>query len=61
MKDRKDAAGKPYGEIFYKEAQSGKFSEVSYMIPKPRDTTPVAKNSYITKVDDQVCGVGYYK
>lgn len=61
MKDRKDAAGKAYGEDFYKEAQSGKFSEVSYMFPKPGETTPVAKSSYITKVDDQVCGVGYYK
>jgi signal transduction histidine kinase len=61
MKDRKDAAGKAYGEQFYKEAQAGKFSEVSYMFPKPGDTTPVAKSSYITKVDDQVCGVGYYK
>ena len=61
MKDRKDAAGKAYGEEFYKDAQSGKFSEVSYMFPKPGDTTPVAKSFYITKVDDQVCGVGYYK
>lgn len=61
MKDRKDAAGKAYGEEFYKDAQSGKFSEVPYMIPKPGETTPVAKSSYITKVDDQVCGVGYYK
>ena len=31
------------------------------MMHKPGDTTPVAKSSYITKVDDQVCGVGYYK
>jgi signal transduction histidine kinase len=61
MKDRKDTAGTAYGEEFYKEAQSGKFSEVAYMIPKPGDTKPVAKSSYITKVDDQVCGVGYYK
>jgi signal transduction histidine kinase len=61
MKDRKDSAGKAYGEEFYKEAQSGKFSEVAYMMPKPGDTTSVAKSSYITKVGDQVCGVGYYK
>jgi signal transduction histidine kinase len=61
MKDRKDAAGKAYGEQLYKDAQSGKFSEVSYMFPKPGETTPVAKSSYITKVDDQVCAVGYYK
>ena len=52
MKDRKDAAGKAYGDEFYKDAQAGKFSEVSYMMPKPGGTTPVAKSSYITKVDE---------
>lgn len=61
MKDRKDPTGKAYGEEFYKEAKPGKFSEVPYMFPKPGETTPVAKESYVTKVDDQVCGVGYYK
>jgi signal transduction histidine kinase len=61
MKDRKDPSGKAYGEEFYKEAKPGKISEVSYMFPKPGQTTPVAKESYITKVDDEVCGVGYYK
>jgi signal transduction histidine kinase len=61
MKDRKDPTGKAYGQEFYKDAQAGKFAEVSYMFPKPGETTPVAKSSYITKVDDQVCGVGYYK
>jgi hypothetical protein len=25
------------------------------------DATPVAKISYVTKVDDLGCGVGYYK
>jgi hypothetical protein len=32
------------------------------MFPKPgTDATPVAKISYVTKVDDLGCGVGYYK
>jgi signal transduction histidine kinase len=61
LKDLKDKSGKAIGEEFYKEAKPGKFAEVSYMFPKPGETTPVPKESYITKVDDEVCGVGYYK
>ena len=57
----KDPTGKAFGAEFYKVAQPGKFAEVAYMFPKPGGTTPEPKESYITKVDDQVCGVGYYK
>jgi hypothetical protein len=31
------------------------------MWPRPGDTTPVHKVSFVTKVGDQVSGVGYYK
>jgi hypothetical protein len=31
------------------------------MINKPGETAAVPKESYITKIGDQVCGVGYYK
>ncbi len=62
LKDLKDAAGKAFGEEMAKTAAEGKVSEVSYMFPRPgTDTTPVQKVSFITKVTDQVCGVGYYK
>ncbi len=61
LKDLKDKAGKAVGEEFYKEAQPGKFAEVSYMWPRPGETEPVQKVSYVTKIGDQVCGVGYYK
>ena len=62
VKDLKDKSGKPLGEEMYKTAQEGKVSEVTYMWPRPgADTTPVQKVSYVTKVADQVCGVGYYK
>jgi len=37
-------------------------TEVSYMFPRPRrGTTPVEKISFVTKVGDLGCGVGYYK
>ena len=61
LKDLKDKSGKPLGEEIYKTAQQGKISEVSYMWPRPGTTEPVQKVSYVTKVGDQVCAVGYYK
>jgi signal transduction histidine kinase len=61
MKDLKDKTGKPLGEEMYKVAQDGKISEVSYMWPRPGQTDPVQKVSYVTKVGNQVCAVGYYK
>ena len=61
MKDLKDKAGKPIGEEFYATAKVGSISEVAYMWPRPGTTDPVQKVSFVTKVDDQVCAVGYYK
>jgi len=61
LKDLKDKAGKPLGAEMYKVATEGKVSEVDYMWPRPGQTEPVQKVSYVTKVSDQVCAVGYYK
>lgn len=61
LKELKDKSGKALGEEMYKTAQEGKISEVGYMWPRPGSTDPVQKVSYVTKVGDQVCAVGYYK
>ena len=61
LKGLKDKAGKPLGEEIYKVAQEGKISEVSYMWPRPGSTEPVQKVTFVTKIGDQVCAVGYYK
>jgi len=61
LKDLKDKTGKALGEEIYKSAQQGKISEVSYMWNRPGSTDQVQKVSYVTKVGDQVCAVGYYK
>ena len=61
LKDLKDKAGKPLGEEVYKVAQEGKFSEVTYMWPRPGEDKPVEKVVYVTKIGDEVCAVGYYK
>jgi signal transduction histidine kinase len=58
----RDATGKVYGLELYAAAKEGQITEVSYMFPKPgADTTPVPKVSFVTRVDDLGCGVGYYK
>jgi hypothetical protein len=59
----KDAAGKPFGQEMFEAAQKpdGTISEVSYVFARPNDPKPVPKVSFITRVGDLYCGVGYYK
>jgi len=61
METIKDKDGTPLGEEMMKVAVEGKVAEVTYMWPRPGDTTPAQKVSFVTKVTDQICGVGYYK
>ena len=60
LKDLKDKAGKPLGQEIYAVARVGKISEVTYMWPRPGSTEPVQKITFVTKIGDQVCAVGYY-
>jgi signal transduction histidine kinase len=61
LKDLKDKAGKALGEEIYAAAKEGEIAEVDYMWPRPGEQEPTAKVTYVTKVGDQVCAVGYYK
>lgn len=61
MKDLKDKDGKPLGAEIYNAAKEGAVTEVAYAWPRPGSDQPVAKVSYVTKIGDQVCAVGYYK
>jgi hypothetical protein len=57
-------AGSAYGQELYAAASKpdGQVTEVSYLFPKPgANGTPVSKVSFVTKVGDLICGVGYYK
>jgi hypothetical protein len=56
-----DKNGKAFGKEQCAVAVEGKFVEVSYMFPRPGETEPMPKVSYITRVGDLGCGVGYYK
>lgn len=61
LKELKDKAGKPFGEDIYKNAAEGRLTQVEYAWPRPGATDPAPKVSFVTKVGDQVCAVGYYK
>jgi hypothetical protein len=60
----KDSTGKAFGEELFAAGQKpeGQITEVSYMFVRPGpDKTPVPKVSFVTRVGDLYCGVGYYK
>jgi cytochrome c len=61
VKALKEKDGSPLGEKVFNASKAGTVSTVSYNFPKPGTTEPVAKESYVTRVGDQGCGVGYYK
>ena len=56
-----DAAGKKFGEEIHAVAADGELNVVEYVWPRPGATEAVPKATYVTKVSDQVCVVGYYK
>ena len=60
----KDANGMAYGQAIFDAGQKpeGQITEVSgYLFSRPSDPKPVPKDSFVTKVGDIFCGVGYYK
>jgi Single Cache domain 2 len=59
----KDPTGKALGQEIFDAAQKpeGEITEIRYLAPRPGgDRTPVAKVSYVTRVGELGCGVGYY-
>ena len=62
MTPRSWAKRRKWGAVAYAAAQKpeGEITEVGYMDPKPgTDNTPATKESFITRVGDLGCGVGY--
>jgi len=61
----KDSNGSAYGVELYAASQKpeGQVTQISdYLFPKPGTTAPsFPKVSFVTKVGELVCGVGYYK
>jgi signal transduction histidine kinase len=56
-----DAAGKKFGEEIHAVAMEDELNVVEYVWPRPGETEAVPKETYVTKVSDQVCVVGYYR
>ena len=61
MRALKDKAGEPAGEKIFAAAKDNAIGTADYMFPKPGETEPVAKQTFVTKVGDLGCAVGYYK
>ena len=51
----------PLGQRLFDTVKEGSVSTVDYNFPKPGTTDPVPKESYVTRLGNQGCGVGYYK
>ena len=61
MRAIKDKNGKAVGEELFIAAKEGQYNLVSYMWPRPSSPYAVSKVSYMTRVGNALCGVGYYK
>jgi hypothetical protein len=59
----KDPIGRAVGREIFDAAQKpeGEITEIRYLAPRPgSDRTPVSKVSFVTRVGELGCGVGYY-
>jgi signal transduction histidine kinase len=61
LKDLYDMDGVAFGQEMMAVARPGDITAVSYVWPRPGTRTPAQKVSFVTRVADQVCGVGYSK
>jgi cytochrome c len=53
--------GDPVGQRIYDAVKEGTVTVIDFNFPRPGTTQPVPKESYITRVGNVGCGVGYYK
>ena len=61
LQDIKGKHGTPFGETIMQNATEGTIKETTYWWPRPGSDEPFEKETFYTKVSDQICGVGYYK
>jgi hypothetical protein len=59
----KDATGRNFGKEIFDAVQKpdGQITEVQYAFPRPGDGKLSQKVSFVTRIGDLGCGVGYYK
>jgi cytochrome c len=51
----------PLGQRIFDNVKEGMITTADYNFPKPGTSLAVPKQSYVTRVSGQGCGVGYYK
>ena len=59
----KDSNGMAFGQAVYDAGHKpeGEITEViGYLFPTPNNPKPVPKDSFVTRIGDIFCGVGYY-
>jgi cytochrome c len=56
----KEPDGAPLGQKIFSSVKET-VTTVDYNFPRPGTTEPVPKESYVVKVGNQGCGVGFYK
>jgi hypothetical protein len=57
----KQSDGQPFGAQLFNAARPGTIATVDYSYPKPGSTIPAPKQSFVTRVGNSGCLVGYYK
>ena len=57
----KQPDGKLFGQALFSAAKVGSVTTVDYEYPRPGDAAHIAKQSYVTRVGNDACLVGYYK
>jgi signal transduction histidine kinase len=57
----KEDDGSPLGQKIFDAVKEGSVNTVQYNFPRPGTNVPVAKESFVTALGNQACGVGYYK
>jgi cytochrome c len=60
LKAKDDPLGQRIFDTINKSSEAS-VNTVDYDFPRPGTTEPVPKQSFVTKVGNQGCGVGYYK
>jgi hypothetical protein len=57
----KERDGSPLGQKIFDATKEGAVNTVGYNFPRPGSDVPAAKESFVTAVGGEACGVGYYK
>jgi hypothetical protein len=57
----KQADGQPFGQRIFNAARPGTIATVDYLFPAPGGSIAGAKQSFVTRVGNDACLVGYYK